>query len=165
VSLSLDSRARTALTVLDEVIGCTLTDALEPGVVALINEIAEKTRNSTESLESPHGPVNAGTPQCELLHLTINAVDLSRTGSWLHLTFDGDFDGELFGSVLHDQSDGDGLEEIQGDSEVAGMYSLTAGWDLTSGSGAPEEAYGEITHWARADVLLYAAGTRYLAPY
>ncbi|MEU7947399.1 hypothetical protein AB0C50_22200 [Micromonospora taraxaci] len=78
LALTLNQRGRTAMTVLTEIIGCPLVDALRSGVHALVGAVAEQARGSIEGVDLPNGPVNAEEPQCDDLDLTIDEIDFSR---------------------------------------------------------------------------------------
>ncbi|MCP3785279.1 HNH endonuclease [Micromonospora sp. A3M-1-15] len=154
VALTLNQRGRTAMTVLAEIIGCPLVDALRSGVHTLVGAVAEQARGSIEGVNLPNGPVNAEEPQCDDLDLTIDEVDFSRANDELTITFDGAFSGHFSGSVVFDAPGGDGLMVSSADSEVAGRFALWASWQLGAAGGPPAESSAEVTHWARSSVLI-----------
>jgi hypothetical protein len=156
VQLSLNSRGRTAITVLDEILGCPINDAVEPGVDALIPEIAEAARSAVEGTDDDTGePLNAGPPECYQLSLSIDEIDFARDGTELTVVFAGTFAGVFSGSVVRTGIDGDGLDELQGDSEVAGRFSFWASWGLTTAPGRHCAAGAEVTDWAEVSVVVW----------
>jgi hypothetical protein len=148
VQLSLNARGRTAITVLDEIYGCALDEALLPGVSALVPAIATAAQSSVEAVDDPAGPLTVGPPECDQLRLTIDTVDFSRDNDVLTVTFEGTFEGALSGSVVLSARDGDGLDVLQGDSEAVGRFTVWTDWNMSNASGTPSGASAEVTDWA-----------------
>ncbi|GAA0895987.1 hypothetical protein GCM10009558_083270 [Virgisporangium aurantiacum] len=155
VQLSLDVRGRTAITVIEEIFDRQITDVIEAGVDALVSEIAAAAQSSVEAMDDPLGPLSAGPPECDQLSLTIDEVDFARDGAELTFTLEGAFVGELSGSVVRSSSDGDGLDDLQGDSEAAGRFTFWVTWDLTQAPPGSRGASAEITDWAMPYVSVW----------
>jgi HNH endonuclease len=156
VHLSLNTRGRTAITVLDEVLDRKIADAMEPGVDALISAVSARAQSAIEAIDDDSGePFSAGPPECDQLSLTIDQIDFDRDGAELTFSFDGTFAGMLSGSVVRSSWDGDGLDELQGDSEAAGRFTFSVTWDFTKAPPGPGGASAEITEWALPHVLVW----------
>ncbi len=131
IDVTLNGRGRTAASLLEEVCGTELVDALQDPVVQLIREIHDRVTAGFEATETGD-PITAGPPTPNFITLDVEILDFSRFAGGIEFTFGGTFEASLSASLVRSSSDGDGTEELQGDAAVSGTFSIVAVWDLTA---------------------------------
>ncbi|WP_329305748.1 HNH endonuclease signature motif containing protein [Streptomyces anulatus] len=146
VVLSLRTRGRTAMSILQDVCGCQLTDLLEPRVHDLIELLQDRVRQEFESITEP-SRTNASPAEMFHLRVTIETIDYHRHASVLEFTFQGSFDAYLVASLVQDALDGDGIQDRQGEAAVAGTFSFTADWPISAEQGALDISDCTIEDW------------------
>ncbi|MGW1124361.1 HNH endonuclease [Streptomyces sp. NPDC002526] len=152
VCLSLRTRGRTALSILQDVCGCQLKDLLEPRVHDLVELLEDQVRQEFERITEP-SRTNAGPAEMSHLQVTIEMIDYHRYASVLEFTFQGSFDAYLIASLVQDALDGDGIQDRQGEAAVTGTFSFTADWLISAERGALDMSDCTIEEWSsRLDV-------------
>lgn len=138
VELLLNARGRTTLTIVEDVYGRPVIEVLGEGLPTLI-ELAQARAQAEFNDESAEGgPMYAGPPTTHFVEIQIDAVDFDRQGPILDVSFAGTFTGSYSLSVVQDSMDGIGLDELQGDVELTGRFTLRATWDGPTNDGAPD---------------------------
>ncbi|WP_327330577.1 HNH endonuclease (plasmid) [Streptomyces sp. NBC_01208] len=152
VGLSLRTRGRTAMSILQDVCGCQLTDLIEPRVHDLVELLQGQVHQEFESITEP-SRTNAGPTEMIHLQVTIETIDYHRYTSVLEFTFQGSFDAYLMAPLVQDNLDGDGIQERQGEAAVTGTFSFTADWPISTEQGALDISDCTIEEWSsRLDV-------------
>lgn len=146
VGLSLRARGRTAMSILQDVCGCQLTDLLEPRVHDLIGLLQDGVHQEFERITEP-SRTNAGPAEMFQLQVTIETIDYHRYASVLEFMFRGSFDAYLFASLVQDAFDGDGIQDRQGEAAVAGIFSFTADWPISAEQGSLDISDCTIEEW------------------
>ncbi|WP_069869074.1 hypothetical protein [Streptomyces malaysiensis] len=131
IDVTLNSRGRTAASLLEEVCETELVAAFQGPVVQLIEEIHDRVTAGFEVTETGD-PITAGPPTPDFITLDVESLDFSRFAGGIEFTFGGTFEASLSTSLVRSSSDGDGTEELQGDAVVSGTFSIVAVWDLTA---------------------------------
>ena len=85
----------------------------------------------------------------------MDAVDIERAGTDLSLIFEGSFTGRSSGSVVQTAFGGDGLDLLQGDSDVAGRFPVLVYWSLAGIPARPSDRAAKVTDWAYTDVTVW----------
>ncbi|MEV0663587.1 hypothetical protein ACIBI3_29665 [Actinomadura luteofluorescens] len=151
VGFSLDNRGRTAVAILESVCECAVTTVLEERVVELVSIIRRKTQTEFEDIEGPAGPTSSGAPESLFMRIDIDSVNYERWTRFMEFTFSGAFEASLSASLVQDNWDGIGLNEIQGDAQVSGTFSFAVTWDFSAEPGDVEVSECAIDKW-KADV-------------
>jgi hypothetical protein len=132
VSLKLNGRARVALTVLEEVAGGRLENALSAPLSDLLNRVRATAVNALEHYDYGLGnpsvePGDVEWPEITIDQIHFNGVPPSR----LEFEFSGDFDAVVSASVARGNPfDGD-LEDVQGEADVNGRFTFSFAWEPT----------------------------------
>ncbi|MFJ3214259.1 HNH endonuclease [Streptomyces flaveolus] len=147
VGLTLRTRGRTAMSILQDVCGCRLTDLLEPRVHDLVDLLQYQVHHEFESITEP-SPTTAGPAEMCHLKVTIETIDYHRYGSVLEFTFQGSFDAYLIASLVQDTLDGEGMQDRQGEAAVSGTFSFTADWPISAQQGVLDISDCTIEEWS-----------------
>ncbi|MEU3071711.1 hypothetical protein ABZ712_33275 [Streptomyces sp. NPDC006906] len=128
VDVTLDSRARLAVSLLEDVCETELDEVLQRPVVQLIDQIHQRVTAGLEAMESDD-PITAGAPVSDFVTLNLNSLDFCRFADVVEFNFGGTFEASLSASVVRVSSDGDGTDELQGDAVVSGEFVIVAIWE------------------------------------
>ena len=132
VSLKLNARARVALTVLEEVAGGRLENALSAPLSDLLDRVRAAAANALEHYDYGLGnprvePGDVDWPEITINQIHFNGVPPAR----LEFEFSGDFDAVVSASVARDNPfDGD-LEDVQGEADINGRFTFSFAWEPT----------------------------------
>ncbi|MFE4423731.1 hypothetical protein [Streptomyces sp. NPDC056817] len=129
VQVTLDSRGRTAVALLEKVCGSALDDVLQGPVIQLVEEISGRVTDGFEALESAE-PITVGEPTSDFVTINVDSLDFRRFAGTVEFTFGGDFEASLSASLVRVRPDGDGTDDLQGDAVVSGSFSIDAVWEL-----------------------------------
>ena len=80
----------------------------------------------------------AGPPTTHFVEIQVDAVGFDRQGQILDVSFAATFTGSYSLSVVQDSGDGIGLDDLQGDVELTGRFTVRATWDWPANDGAPD---------------------------
>ena len=156
VGISLRSRGRVAAALLSDICGCPITNVLRSPVEEVVRKIRENTRAAFERTDGPAGPTVSGPPEFGFIRIDIDSIDYQCDRPGIEFTFDGGFEADLTASLVQDNPDGIGLNEIQGDAQVYGGFSFRATWNPSSPPGNLDVGACWIESW-RDDVELHDA--------
>ncbi|MFI7296880.1 hypothetical protein [Streptomyces sp. NPDC050121] len=146
IDVTLDRRGRSAVTLLEEVCGTELAEVLQAPVVQLIDEIHDRVTAGFEGAESSD-PITAGPPTYDFITLDVDSLDFSRLDGEIEFNFNGTFEGSLSASLVRRSSDGDGMDELQGDAVVSGTFTVLAVWDPAAEPADVSEGDCTIAGW------------------
>lgn len=139
VSLVLNARGRTTLTIVEDFCGCSVTEVLGEGLPALIELAEARAQAEFNDEEAEGGPMYAGPPTTHFVEIQVDAVDFDRQGQILDVSFAGCFTGSYSLSVVQpDSADGIGLDDLQGDVELTGRFTMSATWDGPTNASSPD---------------------------
>ena len=136
VSLKLNERARAALTVLEEVAGGRLENALSAPLSDLLDRVGPAAANALEHYDYGLGvprvePGDVDWPEITIGEIQFNGVPPAR----LEFEFSGDFDAVVSASIARDNPfDGD-LEHVQGEAVVNGRFTFSLAWEPSDSAG------------------------------
>ncbi|WP_055717101.1 HNH endonuclease [Streptomyces torulosus] len=147
VSLSLRTRGRTAMSILQDVCGCQLTDLLQPRVHDLVELLQSQVHHDFESITEP-SRTNAGPAEILHLQVTIETIDYHRYEPVLEFTFQGIFDAYLMAPLVQDTPNGDSIQDRQGEAAVTGTFSFTADWPISAQQGVLDISDCTIEEWS-----------------
>ncbi|RZU46688.1 hypothetical protein EV385_6765 [Krasilnikovia cinnamomea] len=143
VRLTLDGRGRTVCSVIEDICGCTLAEALQDGVLSLL---AQADAQAESSLERRRRETNdLGPIGTDVLVVTLTSAQLRRSGSRLTATFTGELYGSYSATLTGTNQLGDGLIDVPVTDSVELAVTIQASWDLTGGPGMPDQVQTEIT--------------------
>lgn len=128
VEVSLDSSARRATTILEDVCGGTVEAVLQEPITDLYREIHADTESAFEGMEVPSGQMYSGPPVSTFMSIDVDSIAFQRIGTFFEFKFDGGFEASLSASLMRDDAHGD-LEDVQGEAYVTGRFSFTANWE------------------------------------
>lgn len=131
VDVSVNTRGRTALTILEEVYGCELGEILGEPVASLLIQLRASVQREFESIEGPAGPTYPGPPVEGFIRVEVDSIDFARKGENVEFIFGGDFELSSAVSLLQDSLDGSELVELQGDAMTTGRFSFVALWECS----------------------------------
>ncbi len=151
VVVSLDAASRRALTVMEDVCGSSLAQALTEPVQAVVAQIHGDVTSEFEGIEVIGGSTYAGPLVSTFMNIDLGSIAVSRSGTYFEFAFDGTFEAVLSASLMQDEKDPGTLEEVQGEAVVAGTYYFTAEWDPSEDDelslGEPGLEYLESNVW------------------
>jgi hypothetical protein len=147
VGVSLNNRGRVAALILKDVCGCAIEDLLKERVTELTGKIRENTRVAFERIEGSAGPTSSGPPEILFIRIDVDSVEYERLGPSIEFTFDGNFEADLSASLVQDNFDGVGLDEVQGDAQVYGTFSFDATWYFSASPGDVDKGECWIKSW------------------
>ncbi|WGW11868.1 hypothetical protein LWF01_17540 [Saxibacter everestensis] len=157
IVVSVNSRGRTALTILEEVWDCNFSEIFADPVDSLRRQIMDRTQVEFESIEPlSTGVTNAGPPSEHYIDITISPIDFSRVGSTVEFTFTGHFDTVLSASLVQGGPDGDGLDELQGEAVATGSFSFDIQCDSSMDAENLDIGEPSITSWQAIVDLSYS---------
>ena len=151
VVVALDGAGRRALTVLEDVCGADLTEALNEPLLSIESQIHRNVTGEFEAMEVVGGSTYPGPPASSYLDLDLRSIAASRSGSHFEFSFGGTFEAQLSASLMQDDKDPGTLEEVQGEAFVAGTFNFTAEWDPSEDDdlvvGEPSLEYEQSNIW------------------
>jgi len=129
VDVSVNTRGRTALTILEEVCGCDVGETLAEPVASLLRQVRARVQDEFESIQGPAGPTNSGPPVEGFTRVDFDSVDFARAGENVKFTFGGYFELSLFASLVQNSWDGSELVDLQGFATATGRFSFDSEWN------------------------------------
>jgi hypothetical protein len=143
VSLTLDTRGRTAQSVIEDLCGCTLPDALDDSLLDLMMKVSTEVQNRVEGYSGDSGSVGPAT--IDSVRATLDFWDLRRRGPRLIARFTGNVIGSYTASVVQDNQWGDGMLELHATAYVDLPFAISASWKMTGPPGQPDRVRSTIT--------------------
>ena len=134
VRIILNSRGRTAVTLIEEVCSFPLNGFIKEPVIGLLCQVRQDTHVDFEAIRGPAGPTSAGPPMENFIDIDLDLVDFDGAHGEVEFTASGNFDASLSASLVQDSHDGADRNDFQGDAYVTGTFSFTASWGWKSGS-------------------------------
>jgi len=143
VSLTLDTRGRTAQSVIEDLCGCTLPDALEDGLLSLMMKVSTEVENQIEGYSGDSGSVGPAT--IDYVRADLDFRDLRRRGARLIARFTGIVIGSYTASVVQDNQWGDELLELSATASVDLPFAISVSWTMTGPPGRPDRVRTKTT--------------------
>jgi hypothetical protein len=154
VSVSLDNSGREAELILNDVCRCPTRDVLRGPVTSLASKIRERTRVAFARSDGPAGPIVSGPPEIQFIWVDIDSISYMRSWREIEFTFYGSFEADLSASLVQDNLDGVGLDEVQGDAQVYGRFSFGATCEF-SGDPGNIDVHECWIEWWKDDIELH----------
>ncbi|MFD0782988.1 HNH endonuclease [Micromonospora azadirachtae] len=139
--LLLNSRGRTAVTIIEELCLTPMSEAVEHLVDTLISKIDDQVRYSLAQDDSD----DVGPASIEFLDLEITSFDFEGTGA-VSVVAQGTFDVTFSAMVVQNNQWGDGLVDRQGDGDASGRLWVELSWN-PGAVGTPSDVHAEIHDW------------------
>jgi 5-methylcytosine-specific restriction endonuclease McrA len=159
VSLKLDERARAALTVLEDVAGGRLENALSAPLSDLLDRVGAAAANAIEDYDEGLGTPRAEPGDVEWPEITIDWIQLEAVPpARLEFEFSGDFGAAVSASVARDSPLGGDLEYLQGEAIVNGRFTFSFAWEPTDPVGV---FYFDQVFLQKLDAHAWIEGGRY----
>ncbi|MGW5079565.1 HNH endonuclease [Micromonospora echinospora] len=153
VTLAFAWRAAAAADLLEEITGRSPEAALELAVDRLVALMCRTVQDGLDGLYGPHGHVSAGPAEAADVTVTLTTVTIARTGTSLNLTFTGTVYSQFETTLTQSMFEGDGLEDLQAETEANGRFSLAVSCELADPPGPPEMTDVRITRWKPSTLL------------
>ena len=136
--VSLNEQGRAAVGVLEQVGGGVLEEVLEEPIRNLFRQTEDATADAFREHDEGLGAPDVGTVSIDWTTISISTVRYSAIGpSQIEFEFAGAFEGWVTGSIARDRTDGDGIEEVQGDATISCGFKFDLVWELEAdGSGS-----------------------------
>jgi hypothetical protein len=150
VDIVLPPMGRRALVVLEEVFQADLAEILSEAMADLRRQIIRRCGDALEVQSDEGEPITVGDPEIFSFRLEINSLKFERVDDVLYFHFGGDFDVNLMASAVRSDSWGEGLDELQGESDMSGSFTFTLGDVIDRELVGPldvEIEYGQENHW------------------
>jgi hypothetical protein len=147
VTLTLDARGRTAQSIIEDIGGCPLLDALRDS----LTHLSAQARDSGEASIYRHcrDGDSLGSIGLDYVWVALGFVDLRRNGSRLTVRFAGEIHGSYSACLARTNQSADGLDTLSLSEPVDLAVSIAASWDLTGSPGRPNDVQAQVT----ADLL------------
>jgi 5-methylcytosine-specific restriction endonuclease McrA len=160
VSLMLNERARAALTVLKEVAGGRLENALSAPLSDLLDRVGAAAANALKDYDYGLGVPNVEPGDADWAEITIGEIQFNGIPpARLEFEFSGDFDAVVSASIARNNPfDGD-LEHVQGEAVVNGSFTFSFAWEPTDPIGVFYFDQVFLQEW---DAQLWIEGDRYV---
>ncbi|MCZ7421171.1 HNH endonuclease signature motif containing protein [Verrucosispora sp. WMMA2121] len=139
--LLLNSRGRTAVTIIEELCLTPMSEAVEHLVDTLVSRIDDQVRFSLAQDDSD----DVSPASIHFLDLEITNFDFEGTGA-VSVVAQGTFDVTFSAIVVQNNQWGDGLVDRQGDGDASGSLWVELNWNRDA-VGAPSDVYAEIHDW------------------
>lgn len=133
----LNEHGRAAIGVLEQVAGGDLADALAAPVNNLFHQTEEAIADALRGHDEGLGAPEVGSVSIDWPTLSIDAVRYTAVApAQIEFEFEGAFEGLSSASVARDASDGDGLEDVQGDATFSTRFKFDLTWEPSEGAGS-----------------------------
>ncbi|MBM2623419.1 hypothetical protein JIG36_48785 [Actinoplanes sp. LDG1-06] len=138
IELKLNEKGRTAIKILEDIIGADLEMALVAPLDDLLLRIEDSSGHALRGHDEGAGAPDVGSLEVDWPTIVIESVNFAATPpANVDLEFDGKFDAWVTGTVTRTNNLGDGLEDLQGEADVNGSFNFTLSW-------CPQDPIGQL---------------------
>ncbi len=130
--IPINTRGRTAVTLLEDLLYTQLDDAFAEGMDELITHALELISGELQAIDVPTGYPTVGEPTLDGCDVVFDSLDFTRTADAVSVSAPVNFVITASASVLRDADDGDGSYELQGDGVVEGSGRIVMTWPINS---------------------------------
>jgi len=131
-SIPINTRGRTAVTLLEDLLYTQLDDAFADGMDDLITHTLELISEELQAIDVPTGYLTVGEPTLDVCDALFDSFEFTRTADKVWVSTAVNFVITASASVLRDADDGDGSYELQGDGVVEGSGRIVMTWPIAS---------------------------------
>jgi 5-methylcytosine-specific restriction endonuclease McrA len=158
IPVGITARVLAAVQTLEQLCDMPAVEVLGDAVAEVAKALCAQVQTSLDGYETDQGPASSSMSVLLRLSLTLNAVEATRDDDTMQFCFAGTFDGDLTNNLVQSAFDGDGLDELQADTEASGRYTFCAVCLLgASGPTCPTFTDIEITDGGPVTTWVYGA--------